>query len=164
MGAITLETALTIGHFAYGARLYDDASRYHVVAPALVALVLSLLVAGHFARRPSRVALWVLVAVVAIPFVGLFGLYHGGYNHALKLAMYAGGTSPERLEEIFDSPDFAVPDDALFEVTGVSTFVVAVGVAYLLLRLVHSVRDGWAGRSVRSAKAASEGATAASGG
>jgi hypothetical protein len=130
-GVLALEALLVVGHFAHGAHVYEDPSRYHVVLPTVVALVGSLLVGGHFMWRPSRVALWGFAIVIAVPFVGLFGLYHGGFNHALKLAMYAAGTSPERLEELFDSPDFAVPNDVVFEVTGVST----------LLRLVRTPLD-----------------------
>jgi hypothetical protein len=138
--AVSTEAALTIGHFAYGAHVYDDSSRFHVVTPTLVALLLSLSLAGVYAWRPSRVARWALTLVVAIPFVGLLGLYHGGFNHAAKLLACAAGTSPERLEEIFDSPDFAVPNDVLFEVTGVSTFVASIAVAYLLVRLARAER------------------------
>jgi hypothetical protein len=136
--AVAAEAALTIGHFAHGAHVYDDSSRYHVVLPALCALALSSALAGLYARRPSRPALWALVVVVALPFVGMFGLYHGGFGHVAKLLAYAAGASPERLEELFDSPDFAVPNDIVFEVTGVSTLVAAVVVAYFLVRVVRS--------------------------
>lgn len=136
--AAAAQAGLTIAHFAHGAGVYDDPSRYHVVAPALIALALSLLVAGLYARRPSRAARAVLVAVVGLPFVAMFGLYHGGWSHAAKLLAFAAGSSPERLEAIFDSPDFALPNDVIFEVTGVATLVVGLVVAFLLVRLARS--------------------------
>jgi hypothetical protein len=153
--AAALQTALTIGHFAHGAHVYEDPSRYHVVAPALVAFASAIVAAAYFVMRPSRAALWVLAVVVSVPFVGVFGLFHGGFYHALKLAMYAAGMSPERLEELFDSPDFAAPNDLVFEVTGLSTLLVATGLAYLLARLLHSPLPR------RSADAAGEGSIAA---
>jgi hypothetical protein len=140
-GVLALEALLVVGHFVHGAHVYEDPSRYHVVLPTVVALVGSFLVGGHLMRRPSRAALWGFAIVIAVPFVGLFGLYHGGFNHTLKLAMYTAGTPPERLEELFDSPDFAVPNDVVFEVTGVSTLVVAVVVAWMLVRLVRTPLD-----------------------
>jgi hypothetical protein len=136
--ALSIEAALTIAHFAYGAHVYDDSSRYHVVTPVLVALSLSLALAALYAWRPSRVTVWALALVAAVPFVGMFGLYHGGFNHAAKLVAYAAGTSPESLEEIFDSPDFAIPNDALFEASGLATLVASIAVAYLLVRLVRA--------------------------
>jgi len=138
--AVSTEAAVTIGHFVYGAHAYDDSSRYHVVAPALVALLVSLLLAGLYAWRPSRFALRALALVVAVPFVGMFGVYHGGFHHAAKLLVYAAGASPERLEAIFDSPDFAVPNDVVFEVTGCSTLLASIAVTYLLVRLVRAER------------------------
>jgi hypothetical protein len=135
---LTLQAALTIGHFAHGAHVYDDPSRYHVVAPALIALAASLIAAALYARRPSRASLVAVVLVAGAPFVALFGVYHGGVNHLAKLFVFAAGASPERLEEIFDSPDFAVPNDVVFEATGVSTFLVGLAVAWLLVRLVRS--------------------------
>ena len=136
--AVAFETALTIGHFVYGAHVYDDASRLHVVMPAIASLSVALFFAGLYAWRRQRLTLWVLVVTVAIPFVGLFGLYHGGFNHGLKLVMYAFGMPPERLEEIFDSPDFAQPSDVAFEATGVATLLAAAVVAFFLARLVRS--------------------------
>ncbi len=138
--ALSTEAALSIGHFVYGAHAYDDSSRYHAVIPALFVLVLSLSLAGLYAWHPSRFALWALALVVAIPFVGMFGAYHGGFQHAVKLLVYAAGTSPERLEAIFDSPDFAVPNDVVFEVTGCSTLLASIAVTYVLVRLVRAAR------------------------
>jgi hypothetical protein len=140
--AVSTGALLTIAHFAYGAHVYDDDSRYHVVAPALFALVLSLSVACLYAWRPSRLALWALALIVAVPFVGIFGLFHGGFGHALKLIVYFAGASPERLETIFDSPDFAVPNDAVFEITGTATLVASLVVAHHLVRLLRAAHLG----------------------
>jgi hypothetical protein len=132
---VTLQAALTIGHFAHGAHVYEDPSRYHVVAPALIALAASLIAAAFYARRPSRAALVAVVVVAGLPFVALFGVYHGGFNHVAKLLVFAAGASPERLEELFDSPDFALPNDVVFEATGVLTFIVGLAIAWALVRL-----------------------------
>src|SRR6266540_6291055 len=75
--ATAAETAVTIGHFVYGARLYDDPGRLHVVAPALVALLLTGALTALFAWRPSKLALGALSVVVAVPFLAVFGLFHG---------------------------------------------------------------------------------------
>jgi hypothetical protein len=140
--AVTLQAALVVGHFAHGAHIYDDPSRYHVVAPVLVLLVTALSFAGVYAWRPSRAALSALVGAAGAPFVGVFGLYHGGFSHAAKLVLYAAGVPAERLVAVFDSPDFSMPNDAVFEVTGVLTLVVGGVIALLLARLVRAAGKG----------------------
>jgi hypothetical protein len=138
--ATIVEAAVVIGHFAYSARLYEDPYRAHPIAPVLAALGLVVAFALAFRWKRWTAALWALTVVVGLPFVAVFGLYHGGVSHLLKLALYALGTSPERLLELFDSPDFALPNDFVFEASGVLCFVVAGFVAWALVRLWRAVR------------------------
>jgi hypothetical protein len=133
-----LQTVLTIGHFVYGARLYDDPSREHVVLPAVVFLAAAAALGGVYLFRPHRWALWLFGLEVAFVDVGLFGGFHGGFNHVLKDLLFFGGVSPERLGRIFDSPDFAVPDNALFELSGIASLVVALAISHLLVRLIRA--------------------------
>jgi hypothetical protein len=141
--ATAVEAAIVIGHFVYSARLYDDPYRAHPVTPVLVALALVGVLAVLLWRSGWSAALWLLTATVGLPFVAMFGAYHGGFSHVLKLVMYAAGTSPERLQDIFDSPDFAVPNDFAFEASGVLCFVAAAVVAWALVALL---RVAWHGR------------------
>jgi hypothetical protein len=140
--ATAVEAAIVIGHFVYSARLYDDPYRAHPVTPVLVALVLVVALAIVLWRKGRSAALWLLTATVGLPFIVMFGGYHGGFSHVLKLLVYAAGTSPERLQEIFDSPDFAVPNDFAFEASGVLCFVAAVIVVWALVRLLRVARHG----------------------
>jgi hypothetical protein len=137
VGAVALETFVTIGHFGYGAYLYDDPSRWHVVGPGLVFLVAVAGLASLYAARPGHVQRWLFTAAVALPYLGMFGAYHGAFQHGLKLILYQVGVTPERLATIFDSPDFAVPNDLLFEVSGISTFFASILVGYFLLRFLR---------------------------
>jgi hypothetical protein len=132
-----VQTLLTIGHFVYGARLYDDPSRQHVVLPAVGLLAAALVLGGVYLWRPNRWALWLFGVEVAIVDVGLFGGFHGGFNHVLKDLFFHFGTDPERIAQLFDSPDFALPDDLLFEATGIAGFLVALIIAVLLVSLIR---------------------------
>jgi hypothetical protein len=134
----TLQTLLTIGHFVYGAHLYDDPGREHVVVPAVGFLAAAVVLGGVYLWKPSRWALWLLGAELAVVYVGLFGAFHGGFNHVLKDLFFLFGTDPERLAQLFDSPDFAVPDNALFEATGIAGLLVAGGIAFFLVRLIRA--------------------------
>jgi hypothetical protein len=140
--ATSAEAAIVVGHFLYSAKLYDDPYRAHPVAPIVLSLALVLLLATLYWRSGRALFLWLLTAVVGLPFVGIFGAYHGGFSHILKLALYASGASPERLQDIFDSPDFAVPNDAVFEASGVACFAAAGVVAWALVRLLGVARHG----------------------
>ena len=140
--ATTAEAAIVIGHFVYSARIYDDPYRAHPVTPVLVALALVVALTIVFWRKGWSAALWLLTATVALPFIVMFGGYHGGFSHVIKLLMYAAGTSPERLQEIYDSPDFAVPNDFAFEASGVLCFVAAAVVAWTLVRLLRVASHG----------------------
>ncbi len=138
--AAAAETAITIQHFAHGARTYDDPGRLHVVIPAIVALTLAAASTGLFLWRPGKLTLAALFVVVVIPFVGVFGLFHGGYHHALKLMLFLAGASQETLERLFMSPDYALPDDFMFELSGVLGLAAGALVAYLLVRLLREAR------------------------
>src|SRR5262250_2661665 len=80
--AATVETAITVGHFIYSARLYDDPERLHVVEPALTALAV---------WHPNRLLSGALSAVTGVMYVALFGLFHGAYNHLLKDIVFFAG-------------------------------------------------------------------------
>jgi len=131
------QTALVMGHFAYAAHRYDDPLRLHVIAPAGGMLLVAGVLAALYLRHPGRITLSLLAAEVGVAFVGLFGGYHGAFNHAAKDVLYLAGVGPERLARIFDSPDFALPTDLVFEVTGLATLVVGIIVAVQLVRLVR---------------------------
>ncbi|HET6922278.1 MAG TPA: hypothetical protein VFI16_03930, partial [Anaeromyxobacteraceae bacterium] len=135
--AVAVETAVTLLHFLHGARSYDDPGRLHVVGPALAALALVAALTGLFLYRPGRLALGALALATAVPFLGVFGLYHGGWSHGLKLAAFHAGASRETLERLFGSPDFAWPDDLVFEASGLLGLAAAAAVALLLARLVR---------------------------
>jgi hypothetical protein len=132
-----LQTALTIGHFLYGAHVYQEPSRQHVVIPAVVFLSIALLLGGSYRWRPNRISLWLFVVELALIYVGLFGGFHGGFNHAAKDLFYLHGVDPDVLAGIFDSPDFVVPDDALFELSGLAGLAVGLAIAVVLVQLVR---------------------------
>ncbi len=140
--AAAAETTVTLLHFVHGARTYDDPARLHVVAPALAFLAVAAALTWLFLRHPRRPTLGALVAATAVPFVGIFGLFHGGWSHAAKLVAFHAGASPQTLARLFASPDFVHPDDAAFEVSGLLGLAAAAVVAALLARLVREALRG----------------------
>lgn len=117
-----------------------------MVGPAIVFLVATLAVISLFRRRPNKFHLAVVALCAAVPYVGIFGLFHGAYTHLLKDLMFFAGASDETLEKLFMSPDYVRPGNIAFEFSGVLGFVAAIFVGYWLVRLVREWRrDSGAG-------------------
>ena len=129
--------AFAVEH-AYGAAIYGTPVRLVGIVPlGLLLAVIRWLLARHL-RTGGRAALSVGGVLVAVAFVGLVGVLEGGFNHGLKLAFHLAGTPDGRLRELFDGPNFVVPDDVVFEGIGCATLVLAVPVAAHLARLLRA--------------------------
>lgn len=138
--AVSAEAAITILHAMHGAKVYDDPGRLHLVAPVLISLALVAAATFVALRHPGRLSLAGLLLVTVIPFVGVFGLFHGGYGHLLKLVAFHHGMAEERLQSVFGAADYAVPGDPVFELSGLLALPAAAVVVLLLLRLVRLLR------------------------
>lgn len=130
---------LTTVHHFYGAVLYDTPWRNHVAAvvqPVLIALVLAFEI---HRRRPStslgRAALFVFAVLTLVVPVGVIGFFEGGYNHLVKDLLFFGGAPAAALDRLFPESLYEMPDDFLFEASGVLQFFVGLYAARWLVRL-----------------------------
>ena len=129
---------LTMLHHIYGAVIYSTPWRAHVVffaGPAIVGLIAAMII---HRRSPSSLAgllsKWTFVLLSAVGAVISFGMYEGGYNHLLKNIFYFGGASPDTLQAMFPTPTYEMPNDFIFELSGVAQFFVGLWAAYDLVR------------------------------
>lgn len=131
---------LTIAHHAYGAALYQTPWRNHVahVAGWQIALLLALYAGYRFtgAGTARRVLLALLLVGLLLGPVAWIGLFEGGYNHVLKIVLYAVGASQGLLDRLFPPPVYEPPTDLWFEASGVLQLLVA-------LLCVHWLRAAW---------------------
>lgn len=130
---------LTSAHHAYGAYIYASPWRLHVVALAAAAAILIGASAGLYRRYGGAVrtiALWLFAAAAFVFPFAMIGFFEGGYNHALKNALYFGGASPELLQRLFPAPTYELPDSVIFELTGIAQLLLAVPGAIHLYTLV----------------------------
>jgi hypothetical protein len=132
---------LTSVHHAYGAYVYDTPWRLHVV---FVSVIVAALIFGSLLalqRWPTTVAgeiaFWVFAAVTLLFPVAGIGLFEGGYNHTLKDALYFTGASGALMHRMFPPPAYELPNDLLFEVTGVLQLVPGTITGYLLYLFVR---------------------------
>ncbi len=145
MGAAAWSTAavllLTSLHHVYGAALYETPWRAHVVLPAALRLVVAACCLAVFRRRPlsrgGRAAFGLFAAGTLALTVGWVGLFEGGYNHALKDTLWEFGAPRDLMVQLFPPPAYEMPDDFLFELTGVLQLPGALLVARETWRLVR---------------------------
>lgn len=138
---------LTIIHHLYGAAIYNAPFRLHVVYFALP--VMALLWICHWVYRfypkskPGKAAILLLLLIgTGIPVV-LIGIIEGGYNHLVKNMVYFGGASEELFRRLFPSPNYEIPNDYLFEFSGILQFIMAIYAILVLYSLVKEGKSSW---------------------
>jgi hypothetical protein len=128
---------LTSVHHVYGAYIYQTPWRYHAV---FVSLVAAAVMAGGLAlarARPGRLAgrlgWWAFVITTVVVPVLMIGAFEGAYNHVAKNLLYFGGAPAELLQRLFPPPTYELPNDLLFELSGVAQVVPAAIAAWRLV-------------------------------
>lgn len=85
-----------------------------------------------------------------IPVIGI-GFFEGGYNHLLKDALYFAGASSPLMTLLFLPPAYELPNNVLFEASGIAQFLVGMVAGY---RLYGFMRKRWrTGDGVRAVPA-----------
>lgn len=130
---------LTAFHHMYGAVIYQTPWRNHMVEVSLWATAFIIAALFVFYRKQSsttgRVAFWLATAAIALIPVGVVGLFEGVYNHLLKNLLFFSGAPITLLHELFPPPTYHLPNNVIFEVTGVLQAFVAGAAAYYNYRL-----------------------------
>ncbi|WAS89687.1 hypothetical protein [Nannocystis punicea] len=135
---------LTSVHHVYGALLYQTPWRYHAVLVSLIAAALMAAGLALARARPGgamgRLGWWLfVVTTVAIPLV-MIGAFEGVYNHVFKNLAYFGGASPGTLARLFPPPTYELPDDLVFELTGILQVAPAALVTWRLVEVLRAPR------------------------
>jgi hypothetical protein len=135
---------LTIAHHFYGAWLYATPWRHHVAifaVPALFLLVtLHAIHRRHMFTRVGLAAGYTFAVITALVPVGLIGLFEGGYSHLLKNVVYFGGVRGASFDWWFPAPTYEIPNDLLFESSGVLQFVIGCYAAVTLAAFWRQLR------------------------
>ena len=131
---------LTSLHHAYGAHIYGTPWRLHAVfVSALTAAAIAASLRALRKRAGNRVSLELFTAITLLIPVLMIGMFEGGYNHAVKDALYFGGASRELMIRLFPAPAYEMPNDVFFEVTGVLQLIAGIRTARDLYRFVKGV-------------------------
>jgi hypothetical protein len=136
---------LTSIHHGYGAYIYKTPWRLHavIVSGAVTLLMSGLLMLFRSPHvRVGKLARFCFVILgLFVPFLG-FGIFEGGYNHVVKDILYFSNTSPELMRLLFPPDRYELPNNVLFEVTGVLQFVPGVVTGYYLVQLAQNFGRG----------------------
>jgi peroxiredoxin len=126
---------LTDVHHAYGAHVYQTPWRYHVVLLSLPATLGILWSHRRLRRHPGDVLpRWILgLTTLLVPVLGI-GAFEGFYNHLVKDVLYFHGASSALMNRLFPPPTYEMPNDAFFEITGVSQAILGAATAWYLYR------------------------------
>ena len=132
--------ALTSLHHVYGAIHYATLWRYHAVVLSMVVLAVILSAFALGRARPDttagRMARGVFWVVSVLGPVLLIGGFEGFYNHVVKNTLYFGGLSEAWMRSLFPPPTYEMPNDLLFEATGILQVFPAGMAAYHLIGLI----------------------------
>lgn len=130
---------ISSGHHWYGAVIYDTPWRVGVSYWILfIVLIIYSLLYIHWKiseKIVGKIALWGFF-FGAVIFQAGFILFECVYSHVLKNILYFGGASQSLLNKMYPAPAYHLPDNLLFELTGLLQLVgfIAVWFAYLVFR------------------------------
>jgi hypothetical protein len=120
---------LTTIHHVYGAVIYHTPWRLHILLMSIPVIVLTLILERQLRKNDSRgrlVMFWILYFITLIPSLGLIGVFEGIYNHLFKNILFFGGAGVGLLQRLFPAPTYEMPNDFIFEFTGVMQGVIAI--------------------------------------
>jgi len=128
---------VTIFHHFYGSIIYPLVFRAYAAVFFIPVALLEWFLYQRYRRavdkkrkRSYSVLFQLLAGIIPLLLVGLF---EGGYNHFLKDVLFFSGVDPAVLLKMFPPPAYEMPDNFIFEFTGVLQFVVAIaGLLYLI--------------------------------
>ncbi len=136
---------LTVAHHTYGAVVYRTPWRHHASVVTAIASIVLWLAYRAYSQDPAstrgRIGLVGLLAAAGLYAVLAIGVFEGLYNHVLKNVLYFAALPLELLRQLFPPPTYELPNDAIFELSGIAQVVPATYTAIALVRLLGRARS-----------------------
>lgn len=126
--SVALAIVTTI-HHVYGALIYHTPWRLHILMLSIPVIVLTLILRRRLTRSDADnkcFMFWAFYFITLIPSTGFIGVFEGIYNHLFKNIMFFGAASERLLRTLFPAPTYEMPNDFLFEFTGVLQGLIAI--------------------------------------
>lgn len=130
--------AITSIHHAYGAYIYNTPWRLHILMLSIPVILVTILLHRRLQKKEDNrrsVIFWIYWIITLVPSMMFIGLFEGMYNHFLKNVLFFGGLPHNIILQLFPPPTYELPNDLLFELTGVLQAVVFVPLGIHFIRL-----------------------------
>ena len=129
---------LTSFHHYYGAIVYNTPWRKDVVpnggAVMLVAILCLLLY--RYVNKKAFLVIYLLLTFLVFS-IGI-GIFEGAYNHLLKDLLYFSGMKLSAWRMLYPAPTYEIPNNLIFETSGIAQFFVALFQVYYLSKVYRS--------------------------
>lgn len=126
---------MTFVHHIYGGIIYHTPDRIYGALAFTLFFVITVWMYAWRSRAWARRIFWALVFAF---WVIMIGVYEGGYNHTLYLALWYGEADHQLLHTVYPNGGEVVePTSFIFEATGVMTFVFACMLAIKSLQIIR---------------------------
>ncbi len=129
----TILAATTFVHHVYGGiKYYTPKVNRLKIAGLIVATYLVTLLLQKASLHADWLVGW-YKGFILVWWVGGLGLFEGGYNHLLKVTLWLLRLKPAKLQKLFPPDEYVLPNDFIFEASGIVTFLIAVLILIKLL-------------------------------
>lgn len=109
---------LTSIHHVYGAYIYDSPWRLHILGFSIPIFVFNMWVLPRILIR-KKIMAYLFWSINILLTVCQIGLFEGLYNHLIKVILFYSGTSETVMASLFPPPNYEMPNDFFFELTGI---------------------------------------------
>ena len=137
LGWATGVFALTAFHHYYGSVVYGTPWRTHVVFIGGIILLFCFILSWLYRHYQKKLLLYSYLLIALVMFGFLIGLFEGFYNHTVKDLLYFSGMPINRWRSLFPAPTYELPDNIVFESTGILQFPAGVALLYSLYKVFN---------------------------
>ncbi len=133
--SIAMMTVTSVHHI-YGALIYNTPWRLHILIASFPMIICCVIWNKLAVKEKFNFLVWFLSALIFIFSICLIGGYEGIYNHLLKNILFFSGVNDSILLKLFPPPTYVMPNDFIFEVTGLLQAVIFFPNAFYFFRWV----------------------------
>ena len=136
---------LTSFHHIYGAVVFRTPWRYHAVLVAVPVIVVTAVLGYRTLKKNNfrySIFFWMNWAIILLFSIAAIGVFEGVYNHFLKDVLYFTGAGSRLLSTLFPPHLYEMPNDLIFEITGLAQAGIAVALIGKFYSLTKEVTTG----------------------
>lgn len=123
---VTVLAATTFIHHVYGGIKYYTPKVNRLKIAGLIVVTYALTLGLHKLSQHIHWASYLYNGLILVWWAGGFGIFEGGYNHLLKVVLWAARMNVSKLQKLFPPDEYVLPNDIIFEASGILTFIISL--------------------------------------